>query len=206
MKKWQVIIILAISQFVMILDSTVMNVSISTVAHDLGTTISGMQAAITVYALTMAAFMLTGGKLGDKWGRRKAFVVGSIIYGLGSLITALSPSLPVLFVGWSIIEGLGAVLVIPAIAALTAINYKDKDRVVAFSILGATTGIAAAAGPLIGGFMTTYLSWRFVFMAETLIMIVAILVSKRITDTKVSGKTHIDIKSVILSAGGMAVS
>lgn len=205
MKKWQVIIILAISQFVMILDSTVMNVSISTVAHDLGTTISGMQAAITVYALTMAAFMLTGGKLGDKWGRRKAFVIGSIIYGLGSLITAFSPSLPVLFVGWSIIEGLGAILVIPAIAALTAINYKGKDRVVAFSILGATTGIAAAAGPLIGGFMTTYLSWRFVFMAETLIMIVAILVSKRITDTKVSGKTHIDIKSVILSAGGMAL-
>src|SRR3954470_14449193 len=96
MKKWTVIIILSISQFVMILDSTVMNVSISTVAKDLGTTISGMQAAITFYALTMASLMLTGGKLGDIWGRKKAFKIGSIVYGIGSFITALSPSLPVL--------------------------------------------------------------------------------------------------------------
>src|SRR3954470_16622476 len=96
MKKWSVILILAVSQFVMILDSTVMNVSISTVAKDLGTTISGMQAAITLYALTMAALMLTGGKLGDKWGRSRAFKIGSIVYGVGSFITALSPSLPVL--------------------------------------------------------------------------------------------------------------
>src|SRR4029077_3883469 len=100
MKKWTVLIILAVSQFVMILDSTVMNVSISTVAKDLGTTISGMQAAITMYALTMAALMLTGGKIGDKWGRHTAFRIGSIIYGVGSLITALSPSLGVLLFGW----------------------------------------------------------------------------------------------------------
>src|SRR3954468_10225980 len=133
MKRWFIIAILAVSQFIMILDSTVMNVSISTVAKDLGTTISGMQAAITFYALTMAALMLTGGKLGDKWGRRNAFKIGSIIYGIGSLITALSPSLPVLLVGWSLIEGLGAILVIPAIAALAAINYTGKSRVVAFS-------------------------------------------------------------------------
>src|SRR3954466_4471856 len=123
MKKWSVILILAVSQFVMILDSTVMNVSISTVAKDLGTTISGMQAAITFYALTMASLMLTGGKLGDKWGRRKAFKIGSIVYGIGSLTTALAPSLGVLLFGWSLVEGLGAVLVIPAIAALAAINY-----------------------------------------------------------------------------------
>src|SRR3954464_8655240 len=99
MKKWLVISILGISQFVMILDSTVMNVSISTVAKDLGTTISGMQAAITFYALTMAALMLTGGKLGDIWGRQRVFKIGSIVYGLGSLITALSPNVAVLMIG-----------------------------------------------------------------------------------------------------------
>ncbi len=115
MKKKTVIAILAISQFVMILDSTVMNVSISTVAADLGTTISGMQVAITFYALTMASLMLTGGKLGSMWGRHKAFRIGSFVYGLGSLITALSPCLGVLLFGWSFVEGLGAVLVIPAI-------------------------------------------------------------------------------------------
>lgn len=205
MKKWLVIIILAISQFVMVLDSTVMNVSISTVAKDLGTTISGMQAAITLYALTMAALMLTGGKLGDKFGRKNAFRIGSIIYGIGSLITALSPSLGVLLFGWSLVEGLGAVLVIPAIAALTAINYKGKDRVVAFSIIGAVTGMAAAIGPLIGGLVTTYLSWRYVFLAETLIMAGVLLVAHKISDQPVTKKVQLDIPSSLLSASGMAL-
>ncbi|HAC56596.1 TPA: MFS transporter [Candidatus Saccharibacteria bacterium] len=205
MKKWSVIIILAVSQFVMILDSTVMNVSISSVAADLGTSISGMQAAITLYALTMAAFMLTGGKLGDRWGRKRAFLIGSIVYGIGSLITALSPNLTTLLFGWSLVEGLGAVLVIPAIAALTAANYKGKDRIVAFSIIGAATGIAAAAGPLIGGLVTTYFSWRYVFAAETLIMIAVLLLSGSIRDERTSKKVSIDLQSSALSAGGMAL-
>lgn len=205
MKKWFAIIVLAISQFVMILDSTVMNVSISTVAKDLGTTISGMQAAITFYALTMAALMLTGGKLGGIWGRHNAFRIGSIVYGIGSLITALSPNLPVLLFGWSLVEGLGAVLVIPAIAALAAVNYRGKDRVVAFSILGAVTGLAAAAGPLIGGAMTTYLSWRYVFAAETVIMAGVLLVAKKIHDEKSGATSSLDIRSSILSAVGMAL-
>jgi len=205
MKKWIPLIILAVAQFVMILDSTVMNVSISTVAKDLGTTISGMQAAITLYALTMAAFMLIGGKLGDKWGRRRAFVIGSVIYGIGSLSTALSPNLAVLLTGWSLIEGLGAILVIPAIAALTAINYKGNDRLKAFAIIGAVTGLAAAFGPVIGGFMTTYLSWRYVFAAETVIMIVVLIFSKRIFDTKPEKAVKIDIPSALLSASGMAL-
>jgi MFS family permease len=205
MKKWLVIIILAISQFVMILDSTVMNVSISTVAKDLGTTISGMQAAITFYALTMAALMLTGGKMGTIWGSHKAFKVGSVVYGIGSLITALSPSLGSLLFGWSLVEGLGAILVIPAIAALAAVNYKGKDRIVAFSILGAATGLAAAVGPIIGGFVTTYLSWRYVFAAETMIMAGVLLLSGKIRDERINIKTSIDIPSSLLSAIGMAL-
>ncbi len=205
MKKWLVILILAVSQFVMILDSTVMNVSISTVAKDLGTTISGMQAAITLYALTMAAFMLTGGKLGDKFGKRNAFKIGSVIYGVGSLTTALAPSLTVLLIGWSLVEGLGAILVIPAIAALAAVNYKNKDRILAFAILGMATGLAAAVGPIIGGAVTTYFSWRFVFAAETLIMIVVLFLANKIYDEKRKKKSTIDIPSVILSASGMAL-
>jgi MFS family permease len=205
MKKWTAVIILAISQFVMVLDSTVMNVSISEVAQDLGTTITGMQAAITLYTLTMAAFMLTGGKLGDIWGRNRAFRIGSVVYGIGSLTTALSPNLPVLLLGWSLVEGLGAVLVIPAIAALAAINYEGKDRIAAFSILGAVTGLAAAIGPLIGGVFTTYLSWRWVFVGETIVMVGVLLVAGRLKDVPLERKVRIDPLSVLLSAGGMAL-
>ncbi len=205
MKNWLVIVILAVSQFVMVLDSTVMNVSISQVASDLDTTITGMQAAITFYTLTMAAFMLTGGKLGDKLGRGRAFKIGAVIYGIGSLITGLSQNLGMLLFGWSLVEGLGAVLVIPAIAALAAINYTGKARVAAFSILGAATGLAAAAGPLIGGLATTYASWRFVFFGETVIMIFVLIFAGRIKDVPATPSLKIDIPSVILSAGGMAL-
>lgn len=205
MKKWIVILILASAQFVMILDSTVMNVSISTVAEDLGTTISGMQAAITFYALTMAAFMLTGGKLGDIWGRRNAFKIGCIIYAIGSLTTGLAPNLAVLLVGWSLVEGLGAILVIPAIAALAAVNFSGKQRVVAFSILGAVTGLAAAIGPIIGGYVTTYMSWRYVFFAETLIMIIVLLYANKIHDVKSTKKPKLDVPSVFMSAAGMSL-
>lgn len=205
MKRWFVLIILGVSQFVMVLDSTVMNVSISTVAADLGTDIGGMQAAITFYALTMAAFMLTGGKLGDKWGRSAAFRIGSVVYGIGSLTTALAPNLTVLMFGWSLVEGLGAVLVIPAIAALAAINYEGRERIIAFSALGAITGFAAAAGPLIGGLMTTYASWRYVFVGEAIVMLLVLIVSGRIKDQPGDRALHIDLLSVVLSASGMAI-
>lgn len=204
MKKWRVVAILALAQFIMVLDSTVMNVSMSEVVASLGTTISGLQAAITFYTLTMAAFMLTGGKLGDKFGRLKIFKIGAVIYGAGSLITAFSPNLPTLMFGWSLVEGLGAVLVIPAIAALVAVNYKGKDRVVGFAIIGGISGAAAAAGPLIGGFMTTYFSWRYVFAAETVIMVAVLLLSRYIGDAKKVRKAPaIDMRSVALSVVGM---
>jgi MFS family permease len=190
----------------MVLDSTVMNVSISEVVADLGTTVSGLQAAITFYTLTMAAFMMTGGKFGDKWGRLKAFRIGAVIYGIGSMITALSPNLGTLMFGWSLVEGLGAVLVIPAIAALIAMNYKGKDRVVGFTLIGAASGVAVAAGPLIGGYVTTYFSWRYVFAAETIIMAGILLYSFTIPNLeKIKSKVKIDFLSVLYSASGMAI-
>ena len=203
MKNWPVIAILGSAQFVMVLDGTVMNVSISTVVEDLDTTVDAMQAAITFYTLTMAAFMLLGAKLGDVWGRRRAFVIGSIVYAIGSLTTALSPNITVLFLGWSIIEGLGAVLVIPAIAALIADNYEGHARVTAYAIIGAASGAAVAAGPLIGGFMTTYLSWRYVFVAEVVIMAGVVLFARRIEDRAGSRPSRIDLLSVLLSAAGL---
>lgn len=205
MKKWLPVIILACAQFIMVLDSTVMNVSISAVVKDLDTTVSALQAAITFYTLTMAALMLTGGKLGDIFGRRKAFVIGSIVYATGSFITAISPNISTLFFGWSIVEALGAILVIPAIAALVAMNYTGKDRVVAYAIIGGISGAAAAAGPLIGGAMTTYLSWRYVFLGETIIMAIVLLFVKLIADNSKPAKVKIDWASVGLSVAGMTM-
>lgn len=203
MKKWSVAAILCLAQFVMVLDSTVMNVSISTVVKDLGTTVSGMQTAITFYTLTMAAFMLIGAKLCAKWGLLKAFAIGSVIYGIGSLITGLSQNITQLFVGWSVIEGLGAVLVIPAIAALVAANYKGKDRIAAFAMVGGISGVAAAAGPLIGGYVTTYLSWRYVFFSETVVMIVVLILSRRFKASSANPAEKLDTGSMLLSVAGM---
>jgi MFS family permease len=155
-RRWFPLVILAAAQFVMVLDSSVMNVSISQIVADLDTTVTGVQGAITAYTLVMAAFMLVGAKLGDIWGRNRAFGVGLAVYGLGSLTTALSPNLGVLLVGWSLVEGLGAVLVIPAIAALVAANYQGKERAFAYGIIGGVAGAAIAVGPVIGGWVTTY--------------------------------------------------
>lgn len=205
MKRWNVVLVLGAAQFVMVLDGTVMNVSISTVVTDLDTSVAAMQAAITFYTLTMAAFMLFGAKLGDVWGRRRAFVIGSCVYALGSLITAVSPSVGFLFLGWSIIEGLGAVLVIPAIAALVADNYQGRERVTAFAVIGAVSGAAVAAGPLIGGAVTTYSSWRFVFVAEVVIMLIVVLCARIITDSTPRQMIRIDIGSVLLSSAGLVL-
>jgi MFS family permease len=203
MKKWFVVLILGAAQFVMVLDSTVMNVSISQVVEDLNSTVTAMQAAITFYTLTMAALMLLGAKLGDVWGRKRALVIGSIVYAIGSGTTALAPNMGVLFLGWSVIEGLGAVLVIPAIAALIADNYEGRDRITAFAVIGAVSGAAVAAGPLIGGFLTTYASWRVVFAAEVVIMILVIIFAGRIGEKTAKRSMRIDVLSVFLSALGL---
>src|SRR4029453_4844703 len=145
--KWTAILILASAQFVMVLDSSVMNVAISQIVADLDTTIGGVQLAITAYTLVMAAFMLVGAKLGDIWGRDRAFAIGLAVYGAGSMTTAISPNLPLPLLGWSLGEGLGAVLVVPAIAALIAANYEGRERALAYALIGGVAAAAVAAGP-----------------------------------------------------------
>jgi MFS family permease len=206
MRKWVPIILLASGQFVMTLDSSVMNVSISQIVADLNTSIQGVQAAITFYTLVMAAFMLAGAKLGDIFGRNRTFAIGLGVYGLGTVITAISPSLPVLLFGWSLIEGLGAVLVIPAIAALTAASYEGRDRALAYSLIGAMTAIAVAAGPLIGGFVTTNYSWRWVFAGEAVVVIVLLLFRRRIPlAPRAEHRPKMDYVGAGLSAAGLGL-
>ena len=150
----------------MTLDSSVMNVSIATVAKDVGTTVTGIQLAITLYTLVMAAFMITGGKIGQILGRKRAFMIGCVIYGSGSLITAVARSLPVLIIGWSLLEGLGAALIMPAVVALVATNFGAAERPRAYGLVASAGAIAVAVGPLVGGLLTTYASWRWVFAGE----------------------------------------
>ena len=194
--------LLASAQFIMVLDTTVMNVSISQVVSDLHTTVVGLQTAITLYTLVMASLMLIGGKLGERWGAKKTFAAGLLVYGTGSLITSVSPNLAVLLLGWSLIEGLGAVLVIPAIAALTAATYQGKQRAVAYGILGGVSGASMAAGPLIGGWVSAEYSWRYVFAAESAVVVV-ILLFRRIVPTVQGHLTKLDTSGAVLSALGL---
>ena len=207
MRKWLPMLILASAQFVMVLDSSVMNVAISQIVSDLHTTIQGVQTAITLYTLVMAAFMLLGAKLGDILGRNRAFAIGLAIYGIGSLTTALSPNLAVLLVGWSGIEGFGAVLVVPAIAALTAATYEGRERALAYALLGGIAAVAVAAGPLIGGWVTTEFSWRYVFAGETVVVIGILLLRGQIAQAPVSERRpRLDVVGVALSSSGLGIT
>jgi MFS family permease len=202
---WGVIAMLAAAQFIMVLDTTVMNVSITQVAADLNTTVVGLQTAITMYTLVMASFMLLGGKLGDRWGARKAFIIGLLVYGAGSLTTALAPSLAVLLVGWSFVEGFGAILVIPAIAALTAANYSGRQRALAYGILGGINGASAALGPLIGGWVTTHYTWRLVFAGET-VVVLGVMLFLRLIPKTAGRESKLDMLGVLLSASGLGLA
>ncbi|MDN2501731.1 MFS transporter, partial [Nocardia nova] len=139
-----VLAVLGSGQFLMTLDSSVMNVSMATVAHDVGTTITGIQTAITLYTLVMASLMVTGGKVGTILGRRRAFGVGLVVYGAGSLVTGLAPNLGVLLLGWSLLEGIGAALIMPAIVSLVAANFARERRAAAYGLVAAAGAMAVA--------------------------------------------------------------
>jgi MFS family permease len=200
-----VLLTLASGQFLMTLDSSVMNVSIATVAKDVGTTVTGIQTAITLYTLVMATLMITGGKLGQILGRKRAFAIGCVIYGSGSFVTAIAPTLGVLIFGWSFLEGVGAALILPAIVALVASNFGRADRPRAYGLVASAGAIAVAAGPLIGGLFTTYLSWRWVFAGEVLVVLVILLLTRRMADAPSHTRVRLDLVGTVLSGAGLAL-
>ena len=204
MKRWWPLVALATAQFVMVLDQSVMNVSISTLVADFDTTVTTIQAVITLYCLVMAMFMLTGAKIGDIIGRRRAFVIGLIIYGCGSALTAVAQTVPILTLGWSVLEGLGASLVLPAMAALIAGNFEGAERKVAYAVLGGVAGAGIAIGPILGGWATTELSWRVVFVGEVLLVVFILAMTPRVVDAVRGGPApRLDLVGTALSALGL---
>ncbi len=203
---WSVLVVLAAAQFLMVLDQSVMNVSISQLVADFDTTVTTIQAVITLYSLVMAALMITGGKLGDILGRKRAFKIGLVIYGVGSALTAVSWNVPSLTLGWSILEGIGAALVLPALVALTAGNYSGKARATAYGVLGGVAGAGIAVGPILGGWMTTNLTWRLVFVGEV-ILVVAILIGTRMMREPEAEErpAGLDWVGSVLSASGLGL-
>ena len=201
-----VLIVLSLAMFIYVIDTTLMNVSISALVEDLDTTVGGVQTAITLYTLTMASFMLTGGKLGDIWGSKRAFRIGLVIYGIGTTMTALAPTLGFVILGWSILEGLGSALIVPAINTLVRANYVGPKRASAYGVLFGVAGAGAAFGPLIGGYITANFSWRLAFALEAVIVVIVLLSSRLLTDSPpVIPKPKLDGVGVLLSVAGMGL-
>jgi EmrB/QacA subfamily drug resistance transporter len=206
MVKWGVLVVLGAAQFLMVLDQAVMNVAISQLVDDFDTTVTTIQMVIALYALVMAGLMLTGGKLGDLWGRRRAFTIGLVIYGIGSGLTAASWSVPSLMLGWSILEGIGAALVMPALVALVAGNYKGADRAIAYGVLGGVAGAGIAVGPILGGWMTTDFTWRLVFVGEVVVALGILFGTRMIREPeREQGASGLDWVGSVLSASGLAL-
>lgn len=203
MKRWLPLVALATAQFVMVLDQSVMNVSISQLVDEFDTTVTTIQAVITLYSLVMAMCMLTGGKIGDIVGRRRAFVTGLVVYACGSALTALAPSVAVLTLGWSVLEGVGAALVLPAMAALVAGNFEDRARKAAYAVLGGVAGAGIAVGPILGGWATTALSWRVVFAGEVVLVGFILLMVRHVGDAATETRPQLDGVGAVLSAAGL---
>jgi len=201
-----VLIVLSLSMFIYVIDTTIMNVSISALVEDLDTTVDAIQAAVTVYTLTMAAFMLTGGKLGDIWGPRRAFRIGLVIYGIGTVITALAPNVGFVLLGWSILEGLGSALMVPAVNTLVRANYRGARRASAYGVLFGVAAAGAAFGPLIGGWITATYTWRLAFALEAVIVVLVLAASFVIKDAPpIEPRPRLDVVGAVLSVVGLGL-
>jgi MFS family permease len=196
---------LALAQFIASYAATNMNVAISAIADDLGTTVAGVQTAITLFTLTMAALMIPGSKLTDLWGRKRCFVLGLIVYGIGGLLALLSFGLPQLIIGYSLLEGVGSALMIPPIYILVTVTFPDvKSRARYFGVISGAAGLGAAAGPLIGGVVTSAISWRASFGLQVLVVAWIIVLARNITDRAPEGpRRRFDIVGTVLSAAGL---
>ncbi|HEY7049120.1 MAG TPA: MFS transporter, partial [Jatrophihabitantaceae bacterium] len=196
-------ILLAMAMFVLVVDTSVMNVSISSVVHDLDTTVSGVQSAIALEALVSAAFILLGSKVGDLIGRKRAYVLGLLAYGIGALAMALAQNLIAVIVFWAIVGGIGASLLLPAMQSLIHGNFEGAAQRKAYALVGAAAAIAAGVGPLIGGFITTYLSWRIAFLLEDVVILVVLSGIKLVQDVEYTGSRSVDVVGAVLSVLGM---
>lgn len=203
MKKWGALMVMSLSMFIIVIDTTIMNVSISALVVDLNTTITGVQAAISIYALVMAAFILIGGKLSDIFGRKRIFIVGVIIYAIGTITAAFSQSLGMLIIGWSVLEGIGGSLMIPNIQTILRDHYKGANLATAYGLVGAVAAIGAAVGPIVGGFFTTYYSWRYAFLTEVVIVVIVLILIPTIKkDTPILPRPKFDFLGALLSILG----
>src|SRR5215212_3730546 len=196
-------LLLAAAMFVLVVDTSLMNVSISAVVRDLGTTVSGVQSAIALEALVSASFILIGSKVGDLIGRKRAYVLGLLAYAVGALAMAFSQGLTAIIVFWAVIGGLGASLLLPAMQSLIHGNFEGAAQKQAYALVGAAAAIAAAVGPLLGGFLTTFLSWRVGFLLEVVVIAVVLVNLKLIEDVAYTGPRTVDVVGAILSAVGM---
>jgi MFS family permease len=203
----RVLVPLALAQFICSFAGSNMNVMITDISHDLDTSVQGVQVAITIFLLVMAALMIPGGKLTDRWGRKRCFQVGLLIYGIGAVMSALSPGLGVLILGNSIFEGVGTALLIPPVYILTTMLFTDvTSRARAFGLISGMGGVGAAAGPLIGGLITTAISWRAAFVFQALVIVVILVLGRRIEDPVAPDPTHpFDTLGAVLSAAGLVI-
>jgi LPXTG-motif cell wall-anchored protein len=196
-------LLLAMAMFVLVVDTSLMNVSISSVVHDLGTTVSSVQAAISLEALVSAAFILIGSKVGDLIGRKRAYVLGLMGYAVGALAMTLAQSVTAIIIFWAVIGGLGASLLLPAMQSLIHGNFEDPARRRVYALVGASAAIAAAVGPLLGGVITTLLSWRVGFALEVVVIAVVLFNIRRVRDVPYEGPRQVDPVGSVLSVVGM---
>src|SRR5207342_1404935 len=199
----RLMVLLAAAMFVLVVDTSLMNVSISAVVNDLDTTASGVQSAIALEALVSAAFILISSKVGDLIGRKRAYVIGLVAYAIGALAMTLAQSLTAVIIFWAIIGGLGASLLLPAMQSLIHGNFKGAAQKRAYALVGASAAIAAAVGPLLGGFVTTYLSWRVGFGLEVVVILVVLSQIRLVKDVPYTGPRQIDLAGAVLSVAGM---
>src|SRR4051794_17165132 len=191
------------AMFVLVVDTSLMNVSISAVVTDLHTTVSGVQSAIALEALVSAAFILISSKVGDLIGRKRAYVLGLLAYAIGALAMTVAQSLTAIIIFWALIGGLGASLLLPAMQSLIHGNFSGAAQKKTYALVGASAAIAAAVGPLLGGVVTTYLSWRVGFLLEVVIIAVVLAQIRLVRDVEYTGDRHIDLVGAALSVVGM---